>query len=108
MKPAVEMQLKTQIPTPLVGEYTVRIKAIDRHMAYAVIEHGYTVRKTILPAVVSADWLKYMQNKYAVVQFRTAKCQTEVIIQDRVAYVDNKRVYINSKMNTMPKVSVDY
>jgi hypothetical protein len=105
MKPAVEKQLKVQIPTPLVGEYMVRLLAVDGQMVQAVINNNGREFSTILPATISHDWLKTMKNKYVDVVFKTAKTQTEVIIQDRVGYVDNKRVYINSR-NGMPKISV--
>jgi len=107
MKPAVEKQLKVQIPTALMGSYTVRLLAVDKQMAYAVIEHDGTFRSTILPAVVSSDWLKTMRDKYVIVKFNAVKTQTEVDIQDRVGYVDGKRVYINSRNGEFPKILVE-
>jgi hypothetical protein len=108
MKPAIEKQLKTQIPTPLFGTYTVRLLAVDPENVYAVIEHGKSFRTTILPAQVSRDWMKTMRDQYAVVKFRTMKTQTEIIIQDRVGYIDGKRVYINSRAETLPQVLVEH
>jgi uncharacterized protein (UPF0262 family) len=109
MKPSVEKQFKVQIPTPMMGNYTVRLSAVDREMAYAVIEHDNSVVRTaILPATVSNDWMKTMGNKYVTVKFHAVKVQTEVDIQDRVGYVDGKRVYINARNNEMPKILVEW
>jgi hypothetical protein len=108
MKPAVDKQLKVQIPTWLVGSYTVRLMAVDRQMAYAVIEHDGVARTAILPAVVSKDWMKTMRNRYVIIKFHATKVQTEIDVQDRVGYVDGKRVYINSRNNQMPQIIVEH
>jgi hypothetical protein len=107
MKPAVDKYLKTQIPTPLVGRYAVKLLAVDKQMVYAVISSHDRKFATILPATVSDDWMKHMRNKYVYVIFNTAKTQTEIVIQDRVGYVDNKRVYINSRKISTPMIMIE-
>jgi len=110
MKPSVTKELVTSIPTPLVGHYNIRLKAIDSNAVYAVIEmdNGKISRTTELPAKVSSDWLKYSRNE--VVAITTDKVYTTTLsinIQDRVAYVNGKRVYINSRAESLPHVTVD-
>jgi hypothetical protein len=107
MKPAVEKQLKVQIPTPLMGNYEVRLLAVADNMVYAVIDNGSTYFSTLLPATASRDWMKTMRDKYAIVRFHAVKTQTDVIIQDRVGYVDGIRLYVNSKNGKLPAVIVE-
>jgi hypothetical protein len=105
MKPAINKSLKTQIPTPLMGTYRLTLQTLDNQMIKVDAEIDGTKRSMILPAIISDDWMKYMKEQPVTVIFNAAKTQTELIIQDRVGYIDNKRVYVNSK-TSFPRILI--
>ena len=106
MNASINKQMKVMIPTPFVGrKYAVSLLAVQDNMCHAVIDVDGIKFMTLLPAVASKDWMETMRNKFVRVMFKPRMVQTEITVQDRVAYVDNKRVYINPRsVNGLPLV----
>jgi hypothetical protein len=106
MNASINKHIRVLIPTPFIGKkYAVSLLAVQDNMCQATIDVDGIKFTTLLPATASKDWMETMRNKFVRVMFKPSMVQTEITVQDRVAYVGGERVYINPRnINGLPLV----